>query len=387
MSLFFGDSSTYFFPIATFPFVVPSSGTFANGSPILIPASGPASPYPSTITISNTPGVVSKAVLNLSKVTHTFPRDINVLLVSPTGQSVLAMSHCGGAHSLTNVDITIDDSAALTMSPSNQISAGAFLPSAYSPAVSFPGITAPPTGAGLSALNGSPANGTWSLYVLDDNAGDSGSIGDWSLTLTTANTVNPAASLSLTMSSTPPVALTGNFIDYVINIVNAGPSAANNVVIADTLPVGVSLVSASIASGTTDISGNLLNCRLPSLASGASATAFIRVQPVAAGPLTNSATVSADTSDLYSANNSATVVNSATLAADAHMAGAYIDGTGYRIVLTGESGEPYTVQFSTNLTSWVSIGIYTPVNGTFTITDGAAKSAKARYYRAFRAPH
>jgi hypothetical protein len=111
------------------------------------------------------------------------------------------------------------------------------------------------------------------------------------------------------------------------------------------------------------------------------------VQPNAGGSITNTAVVTADTSDLYSIDNVATVVSTVTQALDAHLAGAYLNGTGYRLVLSGQTGEPYTVQFSTNLTSWVSISTNTPVNGTFTITDGAATGAKARYYRAFRAPH
>jgi uncharacterized repeat protein (TIGR01451 family) len=239
----------------------------------------------------------------------------------------------------------------------------------------------------MSALNGSTANGTWSLYVLDDNAGDAGTIAGWSLTLTAANTVNSAAALTLTMTGTPPNVLTGNFIDYVITVANAGPSAANNLVIADTLPARVSLVSSSISSGTTDVNGNVLNCRLPSLAAGASASAFIRVQANTPGSITNSATASADSSDLNSVDNVMTVMNSIAQAADAHLAGAYQNGTGYQIVLTGQTGEPYIVQFSTNLTSWNSISTNTPVNGTFTITDNAAAGAKTRYYRAFRAPH
>lgn len=371
----------------TFVFVVPSSNTYSNGSAITIPSVGPASPYPSTITIGNVPGVVSKAVLKLSKVSHTFPRDINVLLVSPTGQSVLAMSHCGGAHSVSNVDITLDDAAVASMSSSNQITSGTYLPSTYAPVVSFPGISSTPTGSGMSALNGSSANGTWSLYVLDDNAGDAGSIGGWSLDLTVANTVSPAAALSLTMTGTPASLLNGNFVDYIATVANSGPSDASNVVIADTLPASVSLISASIASGTTDLTGNVLNCRLPSLAAGTSASAFIRVQANSSGSITNMATVSADTADLYSVDNIATVVSTVSQAADAHLAGAYLNGTGYRLVLTGQTGEPYIVQFSTDLTSWTSISTNMPVSGTFTITDNAATGSKTRYYRAFRAPH
>jgi uncharacterized repeat protein (TIGR01451 family) len=239
----------------------------------------------------------------------------------------------------------------------------------------------------MSALNGSTANGTWSLYVLDDNAGDAGSIGGWSLALTVANTVNPSAALSLSMTGSKSSAFTGNLIDYVVTVVNAGPAAANNVVIADTLPANVALVSSSISSGTTDVSGNVLNLRLPSLPSGATAAGFIRVQALSAGSATNIATVSGDIADLYPADNTASFVSTVAQAGDAKLVGSYVTGNGFSLVLTGQTGEPYIVQFSTNLTSWVSISTNTPVNGTFTIIDSAATGAPNRYYRAYRAPH
>ena len=147
----------YGFPVVTFSFPVPSTSSFTNGSGITIPLSGPATPYPSTINIANVPGVVSKAVLKLSKVSHTFPNDVNVLLVSPSGQSVVAMAHCGGAHSITNVDITLDDAAASYLSPSNAIAAGTYKPSAYT-ATSFLGFSGAP-GTTMGALNGSAVNG------------------------------------------------------------------------------------------------------------------------------------------------------------------------------------------------------------------------------------
>jgi hypothetical protein len=43
-----------------------------------------------------------------------------------------------------------------------------------------------PYSTALSSFNSVDPNGTWSLYVLDDSGGDSGSIGAWSITITSS---------------------------------------------------------------------------------------------------------------------------------------------------------------------------------------------------------
>ena len=55
-----------------------------------------------------------------------------------------------------------------------------------------------PFGSTLATLNGTGANGTWSLYVFDDGVGDLGSIaGGWSLTITTAPATGARAALGI----------------------------------------------------------------------------------------------------------------------------------------------------------------------------------------------
>src|SRR5207247_5586513 len=87
-----------------------------------------------------------------------------------------------------NVTVTLSDAAASALPLSGSFVTGTYRPTDYAPADTF-SSPAPggPYGTTLSAFNGTGANGTWSLYVVDDGAGDSGSIaGGWSVSITTA---------------------------------------------------------------------------------------------------------------------------------------------------------------------------------------------------------
>src|SRR5439155_25745345 len=66
--------------------------TLANQSVINIPDSGPAALYPSPIFVSGIVGLVGKVTVTLNSISHTFPDDLDVLLVAPNGHSALLMS-------------------------------------------------------------------------------------------------------------------------------------------------------------------------------------------------------------------------------------------------------------------------------------------------------
>src|SRR5262249_38055763 len=74
----------------TFPFPVVSS--FSNTADIVIPDSGAATPYPSTINVSGVTGLIGKLTVTMTNVNHTFPDDVDVLLVGPAGQTTLLMA-------------------------------------------------------------------------------------------------------------------------------------------------------------------------------------------------------------------------------------------------------------------------------------------------------
>src|SRR6185503_10065674 len=59
---------------------------------------------------------------------------------------------------------------------------GTFKPSDFAPADTFPApASAPSGGSALSAFTATNPNGTWSLYVVDDTTGDSGTLVGWCL--------------------------------------------------------------------------------------------------------------------------------------------------------------------------------------------------------------
>jgi subtilisin-like proprotein convertase family protein len=158
-----------------------------NPASITIPDSGPGVPYPSNINYSSG-GSVTDVNVTLNDVNHTYPDDVDILLVGPAGQSVILMSDAGGSNDVTDVDLTFDDEATATLPDSAQIVAGSYDPTNYLTGDTFP-APAPggPYGTTMSVFDGTNPNGNWSLYVVDDLGGDEGQIaGGWCLTLTTS---------------------------------------------------------------------------------------------------------------------------------------------------------------------------------------------------------
>jgi subtilisin-like proprotein convertase family protein len=168
--------------------------TATNAGNIQVPASGltgKASPYPSTMTVSGLTGAVSKVTVTLVGLTHSYPADVDVLLVGPAGTNVVLMSGCGGADSVSGLTLKFDDGAASSLPQWTPITSGTWKPTDFSAgSVNFPS-PAPigPFGQTLSALNGLNPNGSWSLYVQDQGP-DTGNIAQgWLLSITTSNLV------------------------------------------------------------------------------------------------------------------------------------------------------------------------------------------------------
>jgi subtilisin-like proprotein convertase family protein len=194
----------------------PCAGTeFMNSTFIGIPATGtgattgaPANPYPSNIVVAGLSGTVTKVSVRLG-VNHTFPDDLDVLLVGPGGQTALLMSDVGGdADTMSTVILTFDDAAAASLPDGNGLVEGTFKPTNIGGADAFPApAPAPGDNTLLSIFNGTAPNGTWALYVVDDKESDLGSFSaGWSLTITTVagcGTPFPSPTVTPSPSATP----------------------------------------------------------------------------------------------------------------------------------------------------------------------------------------
>jgi subtilisin-like proprotein convertase family protein len=130
-------------------------------------------------------GTIAEVTVTLNNMSHTFPSDIDILLVGPQGQNVLLMSDAGGATDIVGVTLTFDDDAA-TPVPTPIVS-GTYQPTNIGGGDVLPApAPAPPYGSSLRVFDGTNPNGTWSLFVFDEFWGDFGTIADgWFLTITT----------------------------------------------------------------------------------------------------------------------------------------------------------------------------------------------------------
>ena len=166
--------------------------TFGSGQDIKINDNQPATPYPANIFVHCIPGIPKKVTVTLLNVSHTYPKDINAMLVSPSGQAVPLMIECGGGDPISFVTLTFDDAASSSLPQTDQIVSGIYKPTSYLSNPEFPAPAPAPNAVDLSSLAGRDPTGTWSLYVLDDEIIDDGFIkGGWELTLFYGDDVAP----------------------------------------------------------------------------------------------------------------------------------------------------------------------------------------------------
>jgi subtilisin-like proprotein convertase family protein len=168
--------------------------TFSNPGAISIPGVGTGTPYPSEIAVAGVTDLVAQITVTVTGFSHSFPDDVGALLVGPTGAAAVLFNGPGSGSAVTGLTWTFDDAAASALPTTGALVSGTFRPSNGYPTDNF--LAPAPAGPYANALSGFAGldpNGSWSLYVVDFAAGDTGSIsGGWSVSLTTAPIPEPA---------------------------------------------------------------------------------------------------------------------------------------------------------------------------------------------------
>ncbi len=367
---------------ATYNFNLPATNSFASTGSMTIPDSGPGLPYPSSINVSGLTGVVEKVTVTLSNLSHQFPNDLEMLLVGPGGQDAVLMASAGGASTISNVTLTFDDAAASKVPQNGPIVPGTYKLSDFALVAPFPGpAPTAPYGSALGAFNASNPNGIWSLYVLDDTPGDSGSMGGWSLSIASVSPVNSAADLAVTLANPPGVVFTGQSFNYAVNVINRGPATATNVKVTQTVPLNLNFVSTS--QGSYNYQSGLLTINLGSLPAGTNLSYTVTVNASVDGVYSSTATIAGDQTDLNPADNTSQVATSTITPTGAHLtADGYVSGT-FNFTLTGIPGQ-YALQVSADLIGWTTVSTNTvPSLGVLHLTDPNAGASSNRYYRVY----
>jgi len=168
-------------------------------------------------------------------------------------------------------------------------------------------VTAP-TAGGVITNNATVASATTTDPNVTNNA------------VNTNTTVNARADLSITKIDEPDPVATGATLTYTIAVTNAGPSDAANLIMVDTLPAGVTFVSADGTGWSCTQVGVTVTCTRASLGVAAAPLITIVVTaPLTNGTISNTATVSSATTDPNTASNSDTEQTTVTPTTDLAM--------------------------------------------------------------------
>lgn len=143
----------------------------SSRSRINIPASGEASPTPSSMTVGTKGNQLVDVDVILRGFSHQRVSDLDIILVSPEGTEITLLSDAGGNRSVPTTGIRFDDAAAKSI-PNSGTVRGRYLPTSNVAEL-------PP--ADLANFEGENPNGEWELYIFDAVGGKKGKIAGWTL--------------------------------------------------------------------------------------------------------------------------------------------------------------------------------------------------------------
>jgi uncharacterized repeat protein (TIGR01451 family) len=290
---------------------------------------GPPTSIFSTVPVSipnNPSGISSPIVVNgldsVGKITVstyiTALQDEGLVLqlIAPNGVSVLLSQNNGNTGQDYGVscspagETTFDDAASQAITLGTPPFLGSFQP--QQPLSTF------------NLYSGTNLNGVWQLNVVDNLVNDTATLNCWSLNIspevcTDGGGECPGADLSIAMTAVPSIVLVNSNLVFNLIVSNAGPSAANNVVIAQTLPVGVGFVTTSnypgvsVSQSGSISTGEIVNLSLGTLPVYGTGIVAVVTVPTIPGLATSVATIGSTSTDPNPNNNTASATADVTL--------------------------------------------------------------------------
>jgi len=147
------------------------NGTLEGGTYALASSDGPKAIHDRTTIVSliEASGLTETvADVNVTvNITHAHDEDLDVHLLSPSGTVIELFTDVGGSGN-DFAGTTLDDEATWPITSGSAPFVGSYQPEGP-----------------LSDLDGEDPNGTWTLYVYDDEWGNEGTLLDWSIAITT----------------------------------------------------------------------------------------------------------------------------------------------------------------------------------------------------------
>lgn len=224
--------------------------THSKVQTITINDDGLGSPNPSSISVSGKKGNVGRVRVSINNLQHTNPDDVAFMLVyeraavenvqAARSRGFVFMSNSGGPFDLDKADLVFDDKHSGQLPDDTAISSGNYKPTNrgnYTPG-DFTGVSVDETAAALDDLTnfndglGSDGNGSWKLYVLDDQEVDAGQLEGWDVHLQNSPTIEGIANQSFdedgSKSVEVKVADNGSLDDLVFQITSSNTGLIPN---------------------------------------------------------------------------------------------------------------------------------------------------------------
>lgn len=329
----------------------PSQGRYCNASPVTFPntAGASGSPYPTRVKVSGLAGLLTKVTLSLNGLSHNFPDDMDLMLTGPTGVSLIAMSDVGGSTAVSNLNLTLDSTAASALPDSAALSSGTFRPADFE--VNTDTFAAPAPAAGVlsastvtlgTAYGNTNPNGIWTLWTRNDGGGTLGGglmEGGWCLDFTMAP---PALTITKTHSGNFTQGQTG--AQYTVTVGSSGPGATSGTItVVDTPPTGLTITGMSGSGWDCAVNARTCTTNAPITANTTlpPITVTVDVAANAVSPLVNSVTVSGGGSaGTVTANDSTTIVQVADLTISKTTSSTFKQGGAASYVLTVSNSGP-----------------------------------------------